>query len=195
MNKINIEAIRARREAARVLVETMTMEDWNMHDIFTVAKSSEDIPALLDAFDAETTAKNDAIENLSLNIKAAFESRDHWRARAEKAESLLRLLSEYVTHNPNYKGGEWDIETITIDVAGFLEELSILSVRAKALEVAVKSDLINYGEDFYPPVCRACIHHGSEQKHLTCGSLCGDEYKNWQFDQDRFTGGDTDAST
>ncbi|MCL2215791.1 MAG: hypothetical protein FWB91_02095 [Defluviitaleaceae bacterium] len=91
--------------------------------------------------EVETAAKNDAIENLSLNIKAAFESRDHWRARE------------------------------------------------KALEVAVKSDLINYGKDFYPPVCRACIHHGSEQKHLTCGPLCGDEYKNWQFDQDRFTNG------
>ena len=86
--------VRARYVAATETFNSMPMSEFKMHQIYVVAKSQDDIRALLD----EITRLRGEIEKANLYALETCDyghvcsDRDKWKARAEKAEAELHKL-------------------------------------------------------------------------------------------------------
>jgi len=109
-----------------------------------IAHAISDIPALLDALEI----RDDGIENLVLNIEAAFRSRDEWKTKYE-AE---RARADY----ENSLREKWAEEYVRF------RRLNKMNAKyALALESAITSMPRQHK-------CPLCIHHSKPAKESPC---------------------------
>ena len=164
LTKDELAAIRARCEAASTLIENLSLFD---NDVtLRLRKSNQDIPILLDE-----------IERLSAELEA--ENKQAWEYAKRLCKSCINDGNVAIVY------GEGPCADCGWDKRGWVSKAEAgrdhWKTRAEALERAIKE----FGN--IDMICGICVNH---EGTVTCNYCRGTDGSLWQFDFERFSGGD-----